>query len=278
MAQVLGVSDAAAQKRVSRAVERLREFLAKRGIIVGTGGLAGAITASAVQCAPVGLAATIGTSTPIAGVTIATGVASKAIAMTTLQKVLILTILASAIGIGIYKSGEASRLGQENQKLIAEQENLSKERDLVLSTASAQSNELEALQKDKSDLLRIHREVAAFRGQLKELERLREENFQLQLQIAKEKVQKTPGTEEEIHPDMLEIRSKSADALLLVEGVLGYATEHQGQVPSSLDYVAKYLTDPKRRLTGTNLPAARVPLTLRGSRLIQRPRCLRGDG
>src|SRR5262249_5465953 len=34
MAQMLGVSDEAAQKRVSRAVERLREFFAKRGITV----------------------------------------------------------------------------------------------------------------------------------------------------------------------------------------------------------------------------------------------------
>src|SRR6266511_3939883 len=39
MAQVLGVSDEAAQKRVSRAVERLREFFAKRGITVGASGL-----------------------------------------------------------------------------------------------------------------------------------------------------------------------------------------------------------------------------------------------
>src|SRR5579862_3308431 len=34
----LGISDDAAQKRVSRAVERLREFLAKRGVTVGAGG------------------------------------------------------------------------------------------------------------------------------------------------------------------------------------------------------------------------------------------------
>ena len=38
MATVLGTSDEAAQKRVSRAVERLREFLANRGFVVrGTG-------------------------------------------------------------------------------------------------------------------------------------------------------------------------------------------------------------------------------------------------
>ena len=33
-ARALGVSDDTAQKRVSRAVERLREFLAKRGVTI----------------------------------------------------------------------------------------------------------------------------------------------------------------------------------------------------------------------------------------------------
>src|SRR3989442_291478 len=57
MAQTLGTSEDAAQKRVGRAVERLREFFAKRGITVGASGLVVVITANAVQAAPVGLAA-----------------------------------------------------------------------------------------------------------------------------------------------------------------------------------------------------------------------------
>ena len=36
--QTLGASEEAARKRLSRAVERLREFLAKRGVSVGTSG------------------------------------------------------------------------------------------------------------------------------------------------------------------------------------------------------------------------------------------------
>ncbi len=39
MAHNLGISDAAAQKRVSRAVERLRELFAERGVAIGAGGL-----------------------------------------------------------------------------------------------------------------------------------------------------------------------------------------------------------------------------------------------
>jgi len=70
MAQTLGVSDDAAQKRVSRAVERLREFFAKHGITVGASGLAVAISANAVQAAPVGLAATISTAAALAALSI----------------------------------------------------------------------------------------------------------------------------------------------------------------------------------------------------------------
>lgn len=55
----LGVSDDAAQKRVSRAVESLREFFVKRGVAVGTSGLVALICANAVQAAPVGLAVMI---------------------------------------------------------------------------------------------------------------------------------------------------------------------------------------------------------------------------
>src|SRR6266404_8900102 len=55
----LGTSDDAAQKRVSRALERLREFFAKHGVAIGAGGLVVVITANAVQAAPVGLAVTI---------------------------------------------------------------------------------------------------------------------------------------------------------------------------------------------------------------------------
>jgi RNA polymerase sigma factor (sigma-70 family) len=62
----LGVSDDTAQKRVSRGVERLREFLIKRNVTVGAGGLTVLISANAVQAAPVGLAVTISTAAVLA--------------------------------------------------------------------------------------------------------------------------------------------------------------------------------------------------------------------
>src|SRR4029434_10974528 len=77
MAQALGISDEAAQKRVSRAVERLREFFAKRGVTVGASGLV-VISANAIQAAPIGLAVTISTATALAGAAIQTSTAIAA--------------------------------------------------------------------------------------------------------------------------------------------------------------------------------------------------------
>jgi len=54
----LGASEDAAEKRVSRALEKLREFFAKRGIISTTATIAGAISTNSVQAAPVALAKT----------------------------------------------------------------------------------------------------------------------------------------------------------------------------------------------------------------------------
>lgn len=110
--QTLGVSDDAAQKRVSRAVEHLREFITKRGVTVGASGLAVVISANAVQAAPAGLAVTISTAAALAGTTFATAAAAttKTIAMTTLQKALIGAVLTAAVGAGIHQARQASHL------------------------------------------------------------------------------------------------------------------------------------------------------------------------
>ena len=55
----LGASEDAAEKRVSRALEKLRKFFAKRGVSSTTVILAGTISANSVQAAPVALAKSV---------------------------------------------------------------------------------------------------------------------------------------------------------------------------------------------------------------------------
>jgi RNA polymerase sigma factor (sigma-70 family) len=175
----LGVSDDAAQKRVSRAVERLREFFAKRGVTVGASGLAVVISANAVQAAPAGLAVTISTAAALAGttlVTTATATAVKTIAMTTLQKTLITAALAVVTGAGIYEARQASRLREENQTLQTQQapladqiQQLQHEQDDVNGKLAGLRDENERLSRDAAELVRLRGEVSRLRREANEL-------------------------------------------------------------------------------------------------------------
>ena len=66
---------------------------------------------------PAGLAATL-SNAALTGATLTTAAtASKAITMTTLQKTVITTVLAAAVGIGIYEARQASNLRTQVQAL-----------------------------------------------------------------------------------------------------------------------------------------------------------------
>ena len=121
MAIVLGISAEAAQKRVNRGVEKLRERLAKRGLTAGTTGLAGAISANAVQAAPAGFAALV-SSAAIATTTSATVAATTILAMSTIQKTLAVAAIAAFGGIAIHQTRQASQLRQEVRNLRNQQE------------------------------------------------------------------------------------------------------------------------------------------------------------
>ena len=170
--RALGVSDDAAQKRVSRAVERLREFLAQRGVTLGAQGLAVVLAANAVQAAPAGLSAALAAAA-LAGTTVltsATITVGKAIAMTTAQKVLVTAVLAAAVGTGIYEAREASALRTQIQTLqqqppSSEQINqLTRELNQSASQLAALRNENQRLSSNTADLMRLRNEVTRLRS------------------------------------------------------------------------------------------------------------------
>lgn len=174
--QTLGTSDDDAQKRVSRAVERLRGFFADRGVTVGASGIVVAVSANAVQAAPVGLAGTISTAAVLAGTAIVTSVTATKIAISAMNWInakSITAVLVSAIaaGTGTYlvTHREAGRLRAENQNLMARQESAVREREEALSAARAAKDELERSRKDQAELLRLRGEIDPLRRQLESL-------------------------------------------------------------------------------------------------------------
>jgi len=116
-----------------------------------------------------------------------------------------------------------------------------------LSYQPAQTGNLSA-DHQMSELQKLRGEVAALREQTNDLSRNREKSLP----------RAALRTDEEHHPqeywDELHQRAtgKIRDAEVLIYGISGYAEEHHGEIPSSLEQVAPYSLKQHRSLTGTN--------------------------
>jgi len=168
----LGVSDDAAQKRVSRALERLRTQLASRGVTTTAVAFSTMLSTNAVPVAPAGLAAALSTAA-LAGTTLA-ATAIKTIAMTTLQKTLITATIVAAVGTGIYEARQASRLRDQLQILQEQQaeqvQQLIREREEAASKLAGLGEENERLNRNTAELLKLRGEATRLRGELKRAE------------------------------------------------------------------------------------------------------------
>jgi RNA polymerase sigma factor (sigma-70 family) len=177
----LGSNEDAARMRVTRALEKLEEFLKRRGVTTSAASLGVVLTANAVQAAPVGLAVTISTAAALTGTTIAataTATAIKTIAMTTLQKTIIGATLAAAVGAGIYEARQNSKLRDQNEslqqqtaQLKTESESLSNRLTAVGNTQSPSAKSLPDEQ--YNELLRLRGMAGVARRAIGEAEQLR---------------------------------------------------------------------------------------------------------
>lgn len=190
--QTLGTSDDAVQKRVSRAVEKLRDHFSKKGIAIGSGGIAALLSANAVQSAPIALSATI--SSALIGATIKTTgtiAAAKISIMTTAQKSLVALLLVAASGFGIYEAREASTLRTKVQSLEQKQftpesqiQQLTRERDQAKKQLADSQNEIERLKRNVAELVRLRDEVGRLRTDLANVKSSSEANLNNPMQAA----------------------------------------------------------------------------------------------
>ncbi len=162
IATILGVSDDAAQKRVSRAVEKLREVFAKNKVTIGAASLGILISANAVQAAPAGLAAKILAATY--GLTVTAGI-------TMIQKLVVAGFAAAVIGGGIYSFHlQKTIAGLHEQQISLKQQmaQMSQERDDAKNQLAAVQRENERQQNNQDELLRLRGENGVLRWQLEE--------------------------------------------------------------------------------------------------------------
>ena len=166
----LGVSEAAAERRVSRALDKLRKVFGKTGPALSAGAVAADVSANAVQAAPAGLAAQISTAALSgAAVTSATIMAAtKTIAMTTFQKTAVTAALVVTVSAGVFEAHQATQLQGQNQSLQQQQSSLKAQVQQLSQSLADTSNELanslaenEQLKSDSNqhELLKLRGEV-----------------------------------------------------------------------------------------------------------------------
>jgi RNA polymerase sigma factor (sigma-70 family) len=116
--EALGTNEAAAQKRVSRALEKLHVLLKRRGVTLSAAALGSALTVEAVKAAPAGLAASI-SGTAVAGA--AAGTANtltllKIMAATKFKTGLVAAVIVASIAIPLLVQRRAqARLVEQNK-------------------------------------------------------------------------------------------------------------------------------------------------------------------
>ncbi len=181
----LGLSEEAARKRVGRALEKLRQLLARRGVKSSTAAaLAGVFASQAVTAAPAGLAINIA-GTAVASATAGAGTTLtfiKLMAMTKLKLGIVSAVLVAGVvtPLVIQQRAQArlrenyAMLRQENEQLTGQvtplaEENLRLSNLLARATAPQPGLQMNA----SNEILKLRGEVARLQRDARELARLK---------------------------------------------------------------------------------------------------------
>jgi len=281
--RALGVSDDTAQKRVSRALAKLRDLLIRRGITTTTAALSIVLSANSVQSAPVGLAAAIAAAATLARTAVNTSTAiavTKNIAMTTLQKALITTALAATVGTGIYEARRASHFQEQSQTLALEHDSLARqlqeERDEASTKLAAAQLKSSQSRGDLSEVLRLRAQVAKLREENRQLAQLKTTAASMdsllgRVQKLKERLEQMPdrktpefqfltdkdwldaaGSPKQLESESdfrqafnsLRSAAKNEFASTLQDAFNGYTQANNGQLPADFSQLKPYFTSP----------------------------------
>ncbi len=241
---LLGTSEDAAQKRVSRALDRLRALFAKRSIHASSGVLAALLAANASGAVPSSLAAGVATGAAAGAATwspLTSNLVESTLQMMTWIKIKTLAPVGAAVAVaagvpivGLHQ--QKSALEAENEQLRAaavsvdngeaQHEELVALREAVaeLESLRAQAAEVHKLRAKVAQLSQEGRALAAERDQWK----VRAEQASFAVPNASAGLEENADAEEELGIQMLNHMKR------LALGVIMYASSHENQMPSSL--------------------------------------------
>lgn len=177
-AAALGIGEAAAHKRTARALEKLRKFFTRKGVVLSAATIASAVSANAIQAAPAGMVSLI-TKSVLTGTASATAITLVAttttIAMTALQKLAVTAALTVTLGAGAYAIKQAHEAQAVAQTLQAQQaltlaqvQQLQAERDKGSNLIVWLKGELAKNEQNNAELLKLRGEVGWLRNKAEE--------------------------------------------------------------------------------------------------------------
>jgi RNA polymerase sigma factor (sigma-70 family) len=170
----MGISDDAAQKRISRALDKLRQVFQRKGITASAGGLAAVLGSAGAQAAPAGLAGAV-TLSSISIASSATAGSGVWAALSTIpcHAAIMKTQLAVAAvvlaGVGtplIIQNRSLSELRNENRALAAEASSSDdlRQRHAALLKQMHAAGELDRLRQGEAELARLKAEAERLRA------------------------------------------------------------------------------------------------------------------
>ena len=157
---VMGVSDDAAQKRVSRALERLRELLGQRGSKVSAAALGSALLNYSCSAAPASVITVTAATASAIGITAFSKLTIEFMAMTKIKLAAVVVAAGAAVAAPVVSQQNTIReLRAENQRLVARVA----EAPPATETGVAQISqpEIERLRAEAAEVHRLRAEVAA---------------------------------------------------------------------------------------------------------------------
>lgn len=182
--QAMATSEDAAQKRVARALDKLRNLLARQGVTLSAAGLAGGLAAEAVSAAPAGLAASIATAA-LTGAVAAGGSGALTLfqwlSLAKLKVAVSAAILASLAAGLMWEHQALRRLREDNRALQEQLQALDPLRaeNQRLTRLGADANEGPSWREEPSrELLRLRGQSAILRRQEREIAHLQAQNRQ----------------------------------------------------------------------------------------------------
>jgi RNA polymerase sigma factor (sigma-70 family) len=170
----LGLSDHAARKRVERALDKLRDVLARRGVTSTASALGTALASAALCTVPSGLSANVITSAVADAAVIGSGISSTFLQLMNATQIKVASAGAIAL-VGLttvlfIEHNDRTRLASENSQFRAQAAELDKLRaeNERIKNQEVDSAELARLRADRLELMRLRAEISGLKRRLSE--------------------------------------------------------------------------------------------------------------